>query len=117
MNQESLKKVQLPTNPVIVKELRSRMRGGRAFAVLTAFLLILSLVSYALYRIVGTAMQFNASGLMSAVIGQTLFAGLALFELFLVLFITPALTAGAISGERENLTYEMLVATPLKPRT
>jgi len=105
------------SNPVIIKELRSRMRGGRSFAILTAFLLILSLVSYGLYRIVGTAMQYNASGLMSAVIGQTLFAGLAFFELSLVLFITPALTAGTISGERENLTYEMLVATPLKPRT
>lgn len=103
-------------NPVIIKDLRSRMRGGRAFAILTAFLLILSLVSYGLYRIAGTAMQYNANGLMSVAIGQTLFAGLALFELLLILFITPALTAGAISSERENLTYEMLVATPLKPR-
>jgi len=107
----------LISNPVIIKELRSRMRGGRAFAILTAFLLVLSLVSYGLYRIVGAATRFDSSGLVSAVIGQTLFAGLALFETFLVLFITPALTAGTISGERENLTYEMLVATPLKPRT
>lgn len=105
------------SNPVIVKELRSRMRGGRAFAILTAFLLVLSFISYGLYRIVGTSMSYTSSGLMSAVIGQSLFAGLAFFELFLILFITPALTAGTISSERENLTYEMLVATPLKPRT
>ncbi|MBS1251372.1 MAG: hypothetical protein MAG451_00405 [Anaerolineales bacterium] len=104
-------------NPVVVKELRSRMRGGRAFAILTAFLAVLSLVSYGLYRIVGASMRYNPSGLMSATIGQSLFAGLAFFELFLILFITPALTAGTISSERENLTYEMLVATPLKPRT
>lgn len=93
------------------------MRGGRAFAILTAFLLVLSFVSYGMYRVVGAYMAYNPTGLMSAAIGQGLFAGLAFFELFLVLFITPALTAGTISGERENLTYEMLVATPLKPRT
>ncbi|RME48019.1 MAG: hypothetical protein D6791_04400 [Chloroflexi bacterium] len=93
------------------------MRGGRAFAILTAFLLVLSLVSYGLYRVVAASMAYNPTGLMSAVIGQVLFAGLAFLELLLVLFITPALTAGTISGERENLTYEMLVATPLKPRT
>ena len=104
-------------NPVVIKELRSLMRGGRAFMVLTIFLLILSLVTFGLFRIVTSASQFDANGLVSAVIGQSLFAGLAFIELLLILFITPALTAGTISSEQENLTYDMLLATPLKPAT
>ncbi len=101
-------------NPIIVKELRSRMRGIRAFAVLTGVLLLLAGMSYLLYRIVLQTMQF-ANTPVSPLIGQTLFVGLAFIELMMVCFITPAVTAGTISGEQEKLTYEMLMATPLRP--
>jgi len=101
-------------NPIIVKELRSRMRGARAFAILTGMLLLLGVVSYALYCLVLAASRYTHSPL-SPQIGQTLFSGLAFLELLMVCFITPAITAGAISGEQEKLTYEMLLATPLRP--
>lgn len=103
-------------NPIIIKELRSRMRGVRAFAMMTGVLLLLGVVSYALYRIVLTTSRFSPYP-VSPQIGQTLFTGLAFLELMMVCFVTPALTAGAISGERERLTYEMLLATPLRPAT
>jgi len=101
-------------NPIIVKELRSRMRGGRAFIILTAMLLLLGTASYTLYRIALATARYGTSPL-SPQIGQTLFAGLAFLELMVICFITPAITAGAISSEREKLTYEMLLATPLRP--
>jgi ABC-2 type transport system permease protein len=104
----------LGINPIIVKELRSRMRGARAFAVLTGTLLLLATVSYALYRIVLAATRYSSSPL-SPQIGQSLFAGLAFLELMMVCFVTPAVTAGAISSEQEKLTYEMLLATPMRP--
>jgi len=104
----------LGMNPIMVKELRSRMRGARAFVILTATLLLLGTVSYALYRIVLVTSRYSTSPL-SPQIGQTLFFVLAFLELIMVCLLTPALTAGAISGEREKLTYEMLLATPLRP--
>jgi ABC-2 type transport system permease protein len=107
-------KPRLGLNPIIVKELRSRMRGTRAFAVLTGTLLLLGMVSYALYRLVLTTSRYSNAPL-SPTIGQTLFTGLAFLELMMVCFVTPAVTAGAISGEMEKLTYEMLLATPLRP--
>jgi ABC-2 type transport system permease protein len=107
-------RLHLGINPIIVKELRSRMRGARAFAVLTGTLLLLAMVSYALYRIVLAATSYSSSPL-SPQIGQSLFAGLAFLELMMVCFVTPAVTAGAISGEQEKLTYEMLLATPMRP--
>lgn len=103
----------LSPNPIIVKELRSRMRGPRAFLVLTGMLLFLGGATYGLYRIVLTTASY--SPLLSPNIGQTLFIGLALLELLIISFVTPAVTAGAVSSEREKLTYEMLLTTPLSP--
>lgn len=101
-------------NPIVVKELRSRMRGWRAFAVLTGVLLLLGAVSYLLYRMAIVATGYSSLPL-SPQIGQILFIGLVLVELLLICFITPAVTAGSISGEQEKLTYEMLLTTPLHP--
>ena len=101
-------------NPIVVKELRSRMRGARAFVILTAMLLLLGAINYGIYRIVILTNTYNMAPL-SPQIGQTLFVTLIFLELGLVCFLTPAITAGAISGEMENQTYEMLLATPLRP--
>ena len=40
-------------NPVLVKELRGRMRGPRAFVLITIYLLILSAVTLLLYAALG----------------------------------------------------------------
>lgn len=108
--------VRLPlgVNPIIVKELRSRMRGVRAFATLTGILLFMAAASYILYQLALASTRY--SGLpISPQIGQALFTGLVFLDLLLVCAVTPAVTAGAISGEQEKLTYEMLMATPLRP--
>lgn len=104
----------LQPNPIIVRELRSRMRGGRPYLMLTGCLLALSLVCFGVLRIF-QGQAANGMPVISAHVGQGLFAALALAEMLLVVFLTPALTAGAISGEREQLTYDLLVATPLQP--
>ena len=90
------------------------MRGARAFVTLTVALILVAIFSYILYRMVVAASQFSSSPL-SPQVGQTLFAGLAFLELMIVSTITPAITAGAISNEKERQTYEMLMATPLDP--
>ncbi|MDI6694458.1 MAG: hypothetical protein QME21_05385 [Anaerolineales bacterium] len=101
-------------NPVIVKELRSRMRGGRAFTTLTAALLLLASCSYGLYRLTLAATQYSSLPL-SPQIGQVLFTGLVFIELLLISVIVPSVTANAISSEMEKQTYEMLLTTPLPP--
>lgn len=107
-------KLRLGLNPIAVKELRSRMRGICAFATLTVVLLLLAGVSYVLYRVVLAATQHSGMS-PGPEVGQTLFVGLAVVELLIVSLVTPALTCGAISGEHERLTYETLLATPLRP--
>ncbi|MGD8624909.1 MAG: ABC transporter permease subunit [Anaerolineae bacterium] len=106
--------MRLSVNPIIVKELRSRMRGARAFIIMTGVLLLLGGVSYALYRVVLATVTYTRTP-VSPQIGQTLFAALAFLELLMICFVTPAVTAGTISGEWEQLTHEMLLTTPLRP--
>jgi ABC-2 type transport system permease protein len=101
-------------NPIIVKELRSRMRGARAFTILTGSLVTMGGFGYALYRMALAATQ-NTSSPVSPQVGQLLFTGLAFMELMIIAAITPSITAGEISGEKEKQTYEMLLATPLSP--
>lgn len=101
-------------NPIIVKELRSMMRGGRAFLTITIALILMSLAGYGLYRMTVAATQYSTAPL-SPQVGQVLFFGLAFIELLIMAAITPSVTAGTISGERERETYEMLLATPLHP--
>ncbi len=104
----------LHLNPIIVKELRIRMRGVRPYAILTLFLVALIAAGYGIYVLMLRQAAFSGS-LISFQVGQALFKGLALCELVLMVFLAPAMTSGAISSEREQLTYDMLLATPLKP--
>jgi ABC-2 type transport system permease protein len=100
-------------NPVLVKELRSRMRGPRAFVLLTAYLLILSVATLLLYAALGTNVgsDLNAGRRM----GKALFLLIASVALIEVCIITPALTSGGVAGEKERQTYDLLVASLLSP--
>jgi ABC-type transport system involved in multi-copper enzyme maturation permease subunit len=104
----------LTPNPILVKELRSRMRGPRAFLTLTGALVIMAGLMIGLASLL-TRNTNSFGNMLSPQIGQALFDGLVLFELMLVCTVTPAVTAGAISSEREKLTFEMLLSTPLGP--
>lgn len=100
-------------NPIVVKEVRSRMRGPRAFITLTAILVLMGLIMYGLLQVILATARYST--VLSPQIGQMLFSTLAFLELFMIVVITPAVTAGAISSEKEKETYEMLMATPLSP--
>ena len=106
---------------IMVKELRSRMRGRRAFVVLTVYLALLALITYGVYLVVAPNVRDTGLGAgvgqanASAIIGQSIFSVLSIFQLILVCFIAPAFTAGQISLEREKQTLDLLVSTPMRP--
>jgi ABC-2 type transport system permease protein len=111
----------LTRNPVTLKELRGRMRGARAFVVLIVYLLLMSAfvsLLYALYVSSGSNFSggYNA-GPDRQLLGKFVFAAVVGIELLLVCFICPAFTVGAISGERERQTYDLLRTTLLRART
>jgi ABC-type transport system involved in multi-copper enzyme maturation permease subunit len=102
-------------NPVAVKELRSRMRGRRAFVVLTVYLLLMSLFIFFVYLVYAAAAR-NSFGPSGRQAGKAVFGAVLAVEMFLVLFVGPAFTSGAISGEKERRTYDLLRTTLLPAR-
>ncbi len=99
-------------NPVMLKELRGRMRGVRAFAVITVYLGLMSGFTTLLYLVYSSITRASGSA-AAGEIGRVLFLGVVGIELLLIVFIAPAFTAGAITGERERQTYDLLQTTLL----
>jgi ABC-type transport system involved in multi-copper enzyme maturation permease subunit len=104
------------SNPIVIKELRGRMRGWRAAVVLTVHLALLGCFASFIYLVVAESTQSIGSRNTGTTIGQTLFYSTYLLLLTVVVFLSPAFTAGAISGERERKTFEMLITTLLPAR-
>jgi ABC-type transport system involved in multi-copper enzyme maturation permease subunit len=101
------------SNPVLVKELRGRMRGARAFVILSIYLGITAAVTLLVYLAVAGASRTDLTA--GRVIGQTIFWTVCSAALVLVCVITPSLTAGAVAGEKERQTYDLLVSSLLSP--
>ncbi len=107
----------LTDNPVIMKELRSRMRGRRAFILLTAYLTLISLFIAMIYIILSDVSSFaRADPDFRQNVGKGIFSTVVLLELLLVSFIGPGLTAGSISSERERQTFDLLRTSLLSAR-
>ena len=111
-----------PLNPVLARELRVRLRGGRAWLLLTAYLVMLGAICFLVYEAESgnPSSPFNdpfaaPSPTQFATVGRSVFEWLVFFMLLLVLFLVPGLTSGAIAGERERQTLVPLQVTLLRP--
>ncbi|GAC1654574.1 MAG: ABC transporter permease [Candidatus Dormibacteraceae bacterium] len=98
-------------NPIVVKEGISRMRTWRAPVVATLYLALIGAVGYAWLTIGVASSQASRSAPAAAVVGSSAFAAMAFFQLALVCLFAPALAAGAISGERERQTLDVLLVS------
>jgi ABC-type transport system involved in multi-copper enzyme maturation permease subunit len=93
---------------LVTKELRLRMRGWRWAAVTTLYTAVLGVIT------IGFLLQkYNLAPDQSTRAGVELFQALSIFQLFLLVFITPASLAGAISGERQHRTWDLLLLSRL----
>ncbi|MFQ6118497.1 MAG: ABC transporter permease [Methanosarcinales archaeon] len=97
-------------NPVLIKELRERMRGRIAFILLTVYLLFL-------FAVLFLAWPHISRYYPGWDVGREIFQGISMILMAIVVFITPSFTSGAISSERERKTLDLLITTLLKPRT
>lgn len=102
--------------PVLMKEMRTRMRGLRAPLLLfitTALTIVVAMLIIAPQwaYLEGSSAAEMARAL--ARVGNTLFIGMVILEAILCAVIAPALTAGAISIEREQETFDLLLLTRL----
>ncbi|MBK3495377.1 ABC transporter permease subunit [Viridibacillus sp. YIM B01967] len=96
------------TNPVLIKEFKLRFRAFKSFSGIMFYLLALSIF---VFGFIFVLMDFNISGFISSEESVMLFSLLTYVQLALILFITPGMTAGSISSEREKQTLNILLTT------
>ncbi len=113
MGAPNLKLPAFQLSPILVKEMAGRMRSARAYTVLTVYLAIVSGLSVLLYMVSFLGSPRTVGG--SSAVGTVVFYFLVGMQVLLASFVAPAFTAGAISLERENKTFDVLRMTLLTP--
>lgn len=105
-------------HPVITKELKGRMRGKQGFIILGAYLSFIGFFISLIYvLIVSESSTSIGDPSFLQTVGKVIFSTVVLLELLMLSFIGPALTAGAISSEREHRTLDLLKASLLSPHS
>ncbi|MEM6470719.1 MAG: ABC transporter permease [Planctomycetota bacterium] len=97
-------------NPVLQRELLVNLRTKRAFFLLAAYQILLAAIVLAAWpsdeRLDLSTNPPSATKLVNLFfLGQYVIASL----------MAPSFAAGTVSGEKERKTYEMLLASPLRP--
>jgi len=96
-------------NPVLQRELLSNLRQTRAFLLLFAYIALLGFIVLLAWP------QEQRLDMVQAAAGGRLVNLFFLGQYVLVSLLAPSFAAGAITGEKERKSYEMLMASPLRP--
>lgn len=96
-------------NPVLLKELKVKMRGWRAVFLIGGYNLVLTLITIFMIKI--TMNNYSMRVEPSAIFAT--YGFMVVVQYVLIGLIAPALSAGAISGERERQTLDILMSTTL----
>ncbi|MFF2752309.1 ABC transporter permease [Psychrobacillus sp. NPDC058041] len=96
------------TNPVLKKEIKLRFRSLKSF---TGILFYLIAMCIFVFGFIMLTTSFTGTGYFRPDESFFMFSMLTFIQLGLILFITPGLTAGAISSEREKQTLNILLTT------
>lgn len=99
-------------NPILKKELRVDTRSMRLSWLLMAINLLLAVIVILVMSFVeqeAVTGKYDYRGLAN------LFPVLAIVECIVLSLLIPVMTSGAISGERERKTLDIMLTTPMKP--
>ena len=98
----------MTVNPILAFSARRRMRSMR-----TAVLLTLYSLAVLIFGLATSFRSFLSPSitLYAMTAGQEGYAAMLAFQFFLLVLVTPAITAGAVSGERERQTLDLLLVT------
>ena len=99
---------QVFSNPVLTKEIKLRFRSLKSFVGILFYLIAMSVFVFGFIML---TTSFTGTGYFRPEESFFMFIMLTYIQLGLILFITPGLTAGAISSEREKQTLNILLTT------
>ena len=96
-------------NPVLQSELVSNLRTSKGFILLAAYLALLGLLVYAAWP------DAERIDMVQSAQAKPLVGLFFLGQYLLMSLMAPSFAAGAITGEKERKSFEMLMASPLQP--
>lgn len=103
-------------NPVLARELRTRIRGNWALLTLVIYLVLIAAITLLVYAAVASSFSGGINDPEAGRgIGRAIFITVMTASLVQVCVITPSLTAGTISGEKERQSYDLLITTLISP--
>ncbi len=102
-------------NPVLEREVKTRVRDWKSPLIVSAYVLALGGVVLLYFSTQTSNLMYG--NVFGPEIGLNAFVLLAYLQLFLVSFLIPAISSGAISGEIERQTYDLLWCSKLSARS
>ncbi len=100
----------LSENPVLQRELLVNLRKGRSFVLLALYQIMLAAVVLLAWP-ADERLDLSSSPPAARRLVDLFFLG----QYIVASLMAPSFAAGAITGEKERMTYELLLATPLRP--
>jgi ABC-2 type transport system permease protein len=101
-------------NPILERELKTRMRSWKTILLLCGYLLLIGLIVF--FSFLSTSFGYNYGNYgFNPQIVTTIYVVIAMFQLGLLIAILPVFTATSISGERERQTLDLLLCTNISP--
>ncbi len=98
-------------NPVLQRELLVNLRMPRAFVLLLLYQVLLAGVVYFAWPPDNVRLDLSENPQSTQKLVNLFFLG----QYILASLMAPSFAAGAVTGEKERKTYEMLLASPLRP--
>jgi ABC-2 type transport system permease protein len=115
----------LRSNPIILKELRYRMRSWRGLFDVAFFSFLLSILGLLIYNSsFNSSRSFYSTGYgytysygvtRSQELGTNYFLAIVVAQLFIIGILAPGLSSNTIANEKERQTYDVMLVTLLKP--
>ena len=98
-------------NPVLQRELLVNLRMPRAFMLLFVYQVLLAAVVFLAWPADNIRLDLSDNPESTRQLVNLFFLG----QYILASLMAPSFAAGAVTGEKERKTYEMLLASPLRP--
>ncbi len=110
-------------NPILLRELRRRMRGRALLFAMSAYIVIMTIIALTIMVAMTPHQDFDIQDVSSGKnfleqmvrCGRTIFTWITGIQLLLVLIIAPTVTAGMTTAEKERQTFDFLKVTTIHP--